>query len=244
MDKNSFTRDIINRATIARDNAASAQSSPSKYINHRKSIPNLFLEGEIADVRLIILGQDPTTGGKSTTTVLDLDKPNSLLSKFCQRICSGLGFNLSKEVYATNLCKWFFTERPTQIKKIDDVDVLSLTRSYWLPVLLDEIRRFNQGAIVATLGEPVLNSVTISLSKGLYPGLRGYWGHVENWTHISSFDPSPSFGIVRGEDNIFKLTILPMPHLNSVKDGKWSFYGVTIDAYLAWARSRVVKNVA
>lgn len=236
MNKSDFVQDIVNRANASRKMAIDKlPASVSQYIDRQTSIPEPFIEGNMEDVRLIIIGQDPTTKNrkKPVTTVLNLNNKGSSLFKFVQRITVGLGFNLGKEVYATNLCKWFFTQTPTDIKANYGVDnILKSTKSYWLLDLLYEISCFNKNAIVVTLGEPVLNLVVKSPTPRHQ--IKEYWGYTEKLNNNPSFDPKPSFNLLQRQDNIFGRIVLPFPHINSVK-----FFGKYIDDYLAWAKNKI-----
>ena len=157
-EREQFVRAIQTRAQEAhRQLAGSARIG--KYIDTSLPLPTPFVGS--GEIRLVIVGQDPTiqNAAKRTKikTVLNLDKPNSL-RKFIERLCSDLGLHLDEHVYATNAAKGFFTQPPTAIKKDDRFDVLAESRSVWGPILRDELKRF-PGAAVISLGEPVLEAV-------------------------------------------------------------------------------------
>jgi hypothetical protein len=82
----------------------------------------------ISSVKLVIIGQDPTIQGEKESTkkrqreitiTLDLNNENGTLRRYCKLICENLGFNIDKEVYATNLCKCVFKEKPAHNGVLD-----------------------------------------------------------------------------------------------------------------------------
>src|SRR5690242_19250975 len=91
-----------------------------KHIDPKLDIPQAYRgEGEI---KLIVLGQDPTikdmTKRGKIKTVLNLDT-NGSARGYLADVCLGLDLDLKKNIYATNLCKNFFTAPPTEIKEIN-----------------------------------------------------------------------------------------------------------------------------
>lgn len=100
----------------------------SRYVDNKRPIPKVF-QGS-GDIKLIILGQDPTVKDIASRdkieTVLNLDKSGNLRN-YLSKICNHLGVSLDENVYATNYLKNFFIKPPTQIKDIDIFKEFSLS---------------------------------------------------------------------------------------------------------------------
>jgi hypothetical protein len=177
------------------------------------------------DIKLIILGQDPTVKDpeyrKKIKVTLLLNQPGGLRT-YLGNICSGLGINLDKNIYATNLLKNFFTKPPDQIRK-ENSDFMQLVSAYWIPLLIKEISEF-PNIPVLTLGEPVLNCL---LKTSDWMLIRNYWGYIgpalygENFSFISS------------EENVLNRNIFPFPHIHGQKH---KFYLSQIGGYLKFMR--------
>lgn len=196
------------------------------FVDASLPIPRVWPDS--GEIRLIILGQDPTVKNeaskKNITHVLNLDKKGGLRT-YLSHLCSSLGFDIDHEVYATNLFKNFFVKPPTQIKEID---VFEQFPKYWLPLLLREIARF-PGVPVISLGEPLLKSIILP-DNGWR--VREYWGYVPEWKsgHTGEFKYSPP------GDNRLNRPIFPFPHQPSVSK---RFYKERLDAYIGYVRENI-----
>jgi uracil-DNA glycosylase len=163
---------------MARSNTALKQLSQTEiggYIDYDLPLPRPFLGGE--DIRLIIIGQDPTVqranSRRHVKTVLNLDKKHRL-RPYLEQICQDLGLSLDENVYATNACKNFFREPPTSIH---EVNVLAASMPVWLPLLTEEVAAFPE-AMVISLGEPVL---AMLIKEGFPRDVKYYWGYHPKW---------------------------------------------------------------
>ncbi len=176
-------------------------------------------------IRLIILGQDPTVKAPDKRaqigTALNLDKRGSLLA-YLAHVCNGLGLDIRKDVYATNLWKGFFVSPPTQIR---DVDVLADSRDLWLPLLQEELSVFPD-APVLTLGEPLLRQLVLEDAS---PRVRDYWGYTDDWR---AGETGP-LRYLEASGNRLGRRVFPFPHQPSI--GKL-FYKQRLDEYIAYLR--------
>ncbi|MCB9457411.1 MAG: hypothetical protein H6671_15610 [Anaerolineaceae bacterium] len=177
----------------------------SPYVDWNRTLPKPF-HGS-GDIRLVIIGQDPTVRLKSSrdqvNMVLDLDKKNSNLYRFLNKVCEALGLSLNEHVYATNAYKNFFTQPPTSIKQ---VNVLEFSAPVWLPVLQYELNSFPQAAVMS-LGQPVL-SMLVKSDHRQDRSVCYYWGH-------PSFPGAEQFKSVSAEESTVNRRIFPMVHLNT-----------------------------
>ena len=178
------------------------------------------------EIRLIVLGQDPTvkdpTKRADIKTVLNLDKRGALTA-YLAHICVGLGLDLRKNIYATNLFKGFFVRPPTQIK---EADVLSGSLPYWLPLLEQELTAY-PGVPVITLGEPLLEQLVLGDASAK---VRDYWGYIDDWKQ----GESKPYQYLSPTDNKLNRTVLPFPHQPSIRR---VFYKERLDEYVAYVRS-------
>jgi len=168
---------IVDEATEIRDDLKNNKENPivtsspkskssSKY---PQPIPPYIGSGEI---KLIIIGQDPTVGSiatrKKINTTLMLDDKNAELTKYIEKqICKPLGLSLAN-VYATNLFKYFYAHRPTS----KNVDILKSHLEPNLKLLKDELKQYPNVPII-TLGRPVLRLLTNDDENEL----KTYWDH-------------------------------------------------------------------
>lgn len=122
----------------------------------------------LSQIKLVIIGQDPTILNKTEvskkrqkqiTITLDLNNENGNLRKYCKLISNNFGFNIDKEVYATNLCKCVFKEKPAYN------GVLSKHSKQWLPLLQKELSVFSEEVIYISFGEPLFIQLTHSNNK-------------------------------------------------------------------------------
>jgi hypothetical protein len=177
------------------------------------------------DIKLIVLGQDPTVkdAGKrqDIKTVLNLDK-NGSVRAYLAGVCNGLGISVSENVYATNLYKNFFVHPPTQI---EEVDIFQEFASAWQSLLIDELAEFGRVPVI-TLGEPLL----APLVKNDIPAkVRYYWGYVSEWK-TRRLNP---FQYIRAEDNQLGRVVFPFPHQPSLRK---EFYKAKMKDYIAFVK--------
>lgn len=199
------------------------KSQYKSFIDGSINVPVPF-QGE-GDIKLIILGQDPTVQNpeyrKKIKVTLLLNQLGGLRT-YLRNICNGLGINLEKNIYATNLLKNFFTKPPDQIRK-ENFEFMQLVAAYWIPLLIKEISVF-PNIPVLTLGEPVLNCL---LKTSDWVLIRNYWGYKgpalydENFIFISS------------EENVLNRNIFPFPYIHGLKH---KFYLSQIGGYLKFMR--------
>ena len=199
-----------------------------------KSQHKSFIDGSIhapvpfqgkGDIKLIILGQDPTVQNpkyrKNIKVTLLLNQPGGLRT-YLENICNGLGINLEKNVYATNLLKNFFTKPPDQIRK-ENFDFMHLVAAYWIPLLIKEISVF-PNIPVLTLGEPVLNCL---LKTPDWVLIRNYWGYKGPALYDENFN------FISSEENVLNRNIFPFPHIHGLKH---KFYLSQIAGYVKFMR--------
>jgi uracil-DNA glycosylase len=191
------------------------------YIDESLSAPCPF-EGT-GEIRLIVIGQDPTVkdlvSRSQVKTVLTLDDPGSHLYRYVNRISTGLGFSLHQNVYATNVCKNFFTELP---ETVDDVDLIAVSWSRWKELLDIELSRYPD-AIIVTLGKPILG---VLVHPPASHDLKQYWGHVDHWKTKGRRD----FQFVEKKDSIIGRRFFPFPHITNSKATE--LYSRHFDDYL------------
>lgn len=179
----------------------------SKFVDHRLNIPDCY--STTGDVKLIILGQDPTVKNPKSRekikTVLNLDVNGSLL-RYLGEICNSLEIDIGKNIFATNLFKNFFIAPPTTIKEIN---IFREFLPHWLPVLKDEINSYPE-ALIITLGEPLLSVLVNEDASKL---VRYYWGYLSDWQTGST----SAFRYIKELDNILGRKIFPFPHQPSLR---------------------------
>lgn len=111
--------DIVEKALGVRDSLVQCSVNPIDY--SLGIVPPHIGSG---DIKLIILGQDPTVRNAAQRAkikrTLNLDKGKGALRVYVERICASLGLSLDN-VYATNIYKYFYALPPA-----DTFDVLSL----------------------------------------------------------------------------------------------------------------------
>lgn len=222
-------QDIDHRANEVLQRLLSNQDI-SRFVDANYPIPKVFC-GK-GDIRLIILGQDPTVkNAKSRAkikTVLNLDR-NNALRRYLEEICDGLGIDLDENVYATNLYKNFFIDPPTQIKEINIFEAFSL---YWLPLLQDELSMFPEVPVIS-LGEPLLETL---VSGDASPKVREYWGYTSRW---KAWETGP-FNFLNSVENILDRVIYPFPHQPSLSK---QFYRGRLPYYVDYVkRSSILSH--
>jgi len=170
------------------------------------------------DIKLIIIGQDPTIRNKEQrskiTITLNLKTPGSLLRYIQDDICSKLGISI-ENVYATDLFKYFYTKPPA-----DTPRVLLQHFSENLKLLIEEINIF-PGVPIITLGEPILKLLANELK---YQKVRFHWDYDKN-----TGNSNHNFRYCPKEKNKLGRVIFPFPHQPSLRK---NFYQETFPVYL------------
>lgn len=186
-------------------------------------IPSPFHGG--GKVKIVVVGQDPTVADEARRrrikVVLALDESGPL-RRHVERICRGLGCGL-EGLYATNACKWFFRQRPTDY----EANVLALATPFCLDLLRNELAKFPDAKVV-TLGEPVLSMLVRD------PGSREvktYWGYRRGW---QSRGTNP-FSRIEAANCMVGATIYPCPHQPSMHGPRTAFYRDNFERYLEFA---------
>lgn len=204
-----------------------------RYIESSLATPSPFMG--TGPIRLVILGQDPTIdkleSRKRITTVLSLDQKDSILYRFVNRVCIGLGFSLEENIYATNVCKNFFTEPPVRVK---EPDLIGISWPNWQGLLKEELIRFPTATIL-TLGNPVLR---VLVCHPFSQELKHYWGYVEGWKAREVRD----FRYVDVQESSIGRRFFPLPHFTNANATE--LYREHFDGYLSFIRSNSGKEVA
>lgn len=171
------------------------------------------------DVKLIILGQDPTIRNKETrkniNVTLNLDKPKGALRRYLEFVCSELNIDLDSQVYATNLYKCFFHQPPA-----DNPQILFNHREQWLTFLREELSVFKKEIPIITLGEPLIKQLITAKNKKV-----SYY-----WDYIGNTSSELKFKHVIKSDNLLNRSIYPFPHQPSFSRNK--FYKKYIQYYI------------
>lgn len=168
-----------------------------------------------AEIKLIVIGQDPTvkeeSSRKKITCTLNLDKSNAL-KRYILDICSGLKITVDN-VYATNLFKYFYTIRPSQT-----MEVLISHLEPNLDLLKEELKEFNNIPVI-TLGEPVLQLLTDLNEK-----VHDYWDFDQKTKSTNGM-----FQFSKANDNKLQRDFYPFPHQPSIRK---AFYKNNITNYI------------
>jgi hypothetical protein len=177
----------------------------------------------VTDVKAVIIGQDPTILNGSEklkhrqrkiTSTLDLENMNSPLRRYCLLVCERLGFDIDKEVYATNLCKCVFREKPAYNGLLDK------HAEKWIPLLKEELNVFSDKVIFITLGEPLIKQLVVSNKKKV----KYYWDY------IGDTKSNKNFKFIDANENVLQKRLYPMSHQPA-----WSknmFYRTYLNDYL------------
>jgi hypothetical protein len=182
----------------------------------------------ISQVKLVIIGQDPTIQDKTEvskkrqqeiTITLDLNNENGNLRNYCTLISNSLGFNIDKNVYATNLCKCIFKEKPAYN------GVLSKHSKQWLTLLKKELSVFSEKVVFITLGEPLLIQLTPSNSKKV-----NYY-----WDYIGQTKSGGNFKCNEAHENYIHRRIYPVGHQPTWSRNK--FYKIYMEDYLNFIKN-------
>jgi uracil-DNA glycosylase len=201
-----------------------------RYIDTSRLIPSPFLGS--GPIKLVIVGQDPTVARTESrdhiTTVLNLNNPSGALFRYLNKLCNELGLDLRKNVYATNACKCFFTQRPTTIKTETGVDVLREIADIWLPILKIELEMFPKAKIIS-LGQPVLSML---VREGGSCVIRDYWGYTSKWRD-GIFEP---FFAIEVEASTVNRRIHPFVHQPTIRGARSKFYRLRRSEYVEFIR--------
>ena len=186
-----------------------------EFIDNYKRLPKPYKGNK--KIKLIILGQDPTIEkDRPIDMVLELDK-NSKFKNYIIDICDKLGIGFD-EIYATNLIKNFFTKMPKTLEKENkNKTIISKYVEYWLPVLEEEIKEYEDVPIL-TLGQPILKFL---VNEDVKNELKFYWGY-------NSENSNRDFKIIEKKDNKLNRIIIPFPHVTTKNN---SFYKDEFDNY-------------
>lgn len=208
----------------------------NKYIDTSLNIPKSYTGA--GDIKLIILGQDPTVKNAASRAqiekVLNLNKEGSL-KRYLSKICSYLGITLDN-VYATNVIKNFFTQPPTTYKDINNRNIsnkiIGKYAEYWNEVLNYELAKYPDVPII-TLGEPVLQCIKIHDQSRK---VREYWGYTSNYKS----GVFKEYSYIEKKNNEFNRIIFPFPHQPSISK---KFYGEQLEKYCCFIKNKNIINV-
>lgn len=185
-------------------------------------IPPFSKADQTSEVKLVIIGQDPTVRRKESrgkiTATLNLDKENSLKT-YLKKVCEILEFDLDKEVYATNLYKCFFKFPPA-----DDETILTRHSKIWIDLLVSELSIFDN-AIFISLGQPLIKQLFHSKSKEV----KYYWDYIGQTKSGMNFKCNES------SENYLHKRVYAIAHQPS-----WSrneFYKIYLNDYLKYVKS-------
>ncbi len=175
------------------------------------------------EIKLIIIGQDPTIKNQKRrekiTCTLNLDKSGPLKKYIEEYICFGLGITL-ENVYATNIFKYFYTERPAKT-----FNILQNHLKENLNLLINELEQF-QNATIITLGEPVLQLLAGTSSK-----VRNFWDYNQKTKQSNE-----NFSFSLGRENLLSRDFFPFPHQTSL--GK-NFYCNNKFKYIEFVKNTI-----
>src|SRR3972149_8895748 len=178
-----------------------------------------------SEIKLIVLGQDPTiknaSGRAQITIALNL-RGYGALWNYLAGICKGLQLDLRQHEYATNYYKNFFIRPPTQI---DEINIFERFADRWLPLLQDEISQFNNVPIIS-LGQPLLSAL---VRNGASPLVRDYWGYTPDWKE----GKRRPYRFLRPDENVLGRLIFPFPHQPSIRK---QFYRERLMSYTAFVK--------
>jgi len=206
-----------------------ASSEIGSYIDTSLTPPDPFRgRGEI---RLIILGQDPTVQNpeyrKKIKVVLLLNQPGRLRT-YLANVCKALDMDLDENIYASNLLKNFFTVPPDTIRK-KDPQFFRKAADHWIPLLIKETEEFENVPIMP-LGEPVLNCLTKSPDRVL---IRNYWGYEGPAQY------GRNFNYIKPTENVLSRVVFPFPHIPGLSH---KFFRQQMNGYLAFMKEHINPN--
>lgn len=181
----------------------------------------------ISDIKLIIIGQDPTIrelqSRANIDTTLNLNKNGSLRS-FVNRICTELNFDIEKDIYATNLYKCFFNFPPA-----DDEKILYRHFKYWIDFLVAELSVFHN-PIIISLGEPLIKQLLHCKNKDV----KYYCDY------IGKTKSGRNFKYIDARDNYLRRKIFPLAHQPTCnRNGFYKFY---LEDYLKYINKTILLD--
>lgn len=201
--------EIVEKALAVRDSLVQCNVNP---IDYSLGVVRPYIGS--GDIKLIILGQDPTVRNLAQRAkikcTLNLDNEKGALRLYVERICASLGLSVNN-VYATNVFKYFYTLPPA-----DTIEVLSLHKQPNIRLLEYELSLLGSCPVV-TLGEPVLQLLCGEECK-----VRYFWGYDD-----------AAFHHIAAEENILRRPLFVFPHQPSMRK---RFYKDNFDAYLQYMR--------
>lgn len=183
------------------------------------------------DIRLIILGQDPTVTKveerDNVKMTLNLDREKGVLWRHVNKACHGLGLEVDN-IYATNVFKYFYTYKPT--KNAATQRVLQEHAQSNIELLKEELEVYPNLPII-TLGEPILKLLTYPENKVQY-----YWDYDEaekvSHGHFSHVAPN---------DNKLGRDIFPFVHANYYMMRN-RLYKDNFDGYLEYVKKETKRT--
>ncbi|HBL35083.1 MAG TPA: hypothetical protein DDZ96_14925 [Porphyromonadaceae bacterium] len=192
-----------------------------------KFIPPYTKANNISDIKLIIIGQDPTIreleSRKDINTTLNLNKKGSLRS-FVNHICTELSFDIEKDIYATNLYKCFFNFPPA-----DDERILYRHFKYWADFLIDELNVFGDSTVIS-LGEPLIKQLLHCKNKEV----KYYWDYIGN------SQSGKNFKFINPKDNYLNRQLFPIAHQPTCNRNK--FYNEYLSYYLDFIKQNIQRK--
>jgi len=219
----------IEKETITVLEKISKNSELQKYVDSDLKPPAVY--GGNANVRLIILGQDPTVKNpesrKKITTVLNLDK-NGSLKNYIIRICEHLGLDINNNIYATNFFKNFFKEPPARNRMRY---IFSEFKMMWLPLLQRELSHYKDIPVIS-LGEPLLSTLVNNVHKSNIR-VREYWDY-----NPKTKKTNGNFKYIKSDNSVINMPIFPFPHQPSLSK---SFYSNSLGQYLEFLKNKFYR---
>jgi hypothetical protein len=131
--------------------------------------------------------------------------------------------SLEKNVYATNACKNFFADPPTEILKHEGASA-----EVWLPVLHEELAGFPDATVIS-VGEPVL---TMLVRDGHPKKIKHYWGYHRHWKNGKR---TPIIRVEAEQSRIGR-SFYPFIHQPSFQSPRGAFYRHRWREYIDFVR--------
>ena len=224
----------MNNQELARRTAEITEQLKSsdlgKYIDKTGLTAPIPFRGK-AEIKLIILAQDPTVRKTKhredikVTLLLDDIHREGRLPKYLRNVCQELSLDLDQNVYATNILKNFFTDRPDQLEK-NEPGLIKRAFSYWKSLLDDELREFGDIPVI-TLGEPVVNCFMPGPVK-----IKYYWGFLGPRLYSGKMKH-----ILPGENTLHR-HIFPFAHIHGLRH---SLYNQNLKPYARYMKEHINK---
>jgi hypothetical protein len=220
MNNQELTRRIIETTK------AMKSSEIRKFIDKTGLVAPIPFRGK-GKIELIILGQDPTVRKmkhrEEIKVTLLLDQEKGRLPNYLRGICRKLGLDLNQSVYATNILKNYFTDRPDQLEK-KHPGLIKEAYSFWKSLLFEELSKYKDVPVIA-LGEPVLSCfMKDPVLIRYYWGYEGPKNYGKNMKHILP------------EENELHRHIFPFPHIHGLGH---MLYRESLDNYTKYMRDNL-----